>query len=291
MDMENKNQKTLTYALAAAIAILLIGLFLTIGSNSKNKKNLSAEKQTTEKLLSEKSSLDKQLTRLLDDYNTLKEKSNTNARLLTETQTKLAENEKKTNSLTGENRSLRSNKKELAELKKTKEALDREYAQLKSDNERLLTQSRELQNSINSLQAEKNDLTAKVDKAQSYNTDNFLVTATRGKKTEKIVIRASRTKKLNMTFEVPQSLTETISFKIVTPTGTTINPDDKAISWYVPLDSRNLTTSLSPASGEFEQSRQVVLSYASKVKLVKGEYKIQILSNGNNIGNCRIMLK
>ena len=44
MDMENKNQKTLTYVLTAAIAILLIGLFLTIGSNSKNKKNLSAEK-------------------------------------------------------------------------------------------------------------------------------------------------------------------------------------------------------------------------------------------------------
>ena len=105
------------------------------------------------------------------------------------------------------------------------------------------------------------------------------------------MIRASRTKKLNMTFEVPQSLTETISFKIVTPTGSTINPDDKAISWYFPLDSRNFTASLSSVTGEFEQSRQIVLSYASKVKLVKGEYKIQILSNDNHIGSCRILLK
>jgi len=42
---------------------------------------------------------------------------------------------------------------------------------------------------------------------------------------------------------------------------------------------------------EFEQSRQVVLNYASKERLAKGEYRIQILSNGNNIGNCRIMLR
>jgi hypothetical protein len=291
MNMEIKNQKTLTYALVVAIALLLIGLFLTIGFNSKNKKSLSVEKQTTEKLLSEKISLDNQLSKMLDDYNTLKDKSIANSKLLADIQTKLAENEKKITSLTGENRSLRSNKKELAELIKTKEALDKEYVQLKSDNERLLTQSRELQNSIKSLEAEKNDLTAKVEKAQSYNTDNFLVTATRGRKTERIVIRASRTKKLNMTFEVPQNLTETISFKIVTPTGTTINSDDKAISWYVPLELRNLTASLSSVTAEFEKSRQVKLRYASKAKLIKGEYTIQILSNGNNIGNCRIMLK
>lgn len=217
--------------------------------------------------------------------------SNAYAESLSESKLKIAENDKKINALARDNRLIRGNNTELEELKKTKAELEREFTQLKSDNERLFSQTKDLQNSINLLETEKNNLAGQLEKAQLYNTDNFLVTATRGKKTERIVICASRAKKLNMTFEVPQDLTETISFKIVTPSGSTINPDDKTVFWTFPADSRNLTASLSSITGEFEQSRQVVLNYAPKGKLVKGEYKIQILSDGKNIGNCRLMLK
>lgn len=289
--MEGKKQKVVTYVGASVIALLLIGIFFTVGSNLKNKRNLNAEKLASEKLLSEKLTVEKELIKLKADFSALKQKSDANTKLLAETNMKIADNEKKINSLTGENRSLKTNKKALSELQKVKADLEKESSQLKSDYDRLLVQSKDLQNSLSSLEAEKKNLVLQVEKAQLYNTDNFLVTATRGKKTEKIVICASRAKKLNMTFEVPQSLTEAISFKIVTPSGATINPDDKALTWSFPQDSRNFTASLSTVTGEFEQSRQVVLSYASKAKLTKGEYKIQILCNGNNIGNCRIMLK
>ncbi len=94
-----------------------------------------------------------------------------------------------------------------------------------------------------------------------------------------------------MAFEVTQTLVETLSFKIITPAGSTINPDDKAMAWCFLYSNRNLTSSLSPITGEYEQSKQVVLTYAPKVKLIKGEYKIQILSGENNIGNCRVKLK
>jgi len=285
------NRNSLIYVLAAAIVLLLIGLFVVTGSNSKNRNQLNTEKVTNEKLLSEKLSLENQLTKLLADLNTLKDRSSANEQMLSDTQAKLAENERKVNTLNGENKSLRASRQELADLKNTRELLEKEYSQLKSENERLIARGNELQNSINSLESDKKEITSNLEKTKMYSTDNFLVTATRGNKTEKIVICASRTKKLNITFEVPQSLSETISFKIVTPAGTTINPDDKSLTWYVPLDSRNYTASLSSISGEFEESRQVILSYSAKTKLVKGEYKIQILSNGNNIGNCRIMLK
>jgi len=285
------NNKTTTYILVGALIILLLGLGISIGKNAKNKKNLNAEKLTSEKLFSEKSALDKELTRIKTDYASLNKKSEANARLLDETNAKIAENEKRINTLSADNRSMRSNKTELAYARSKNDELSKELSQLKSDKESLIAQSNNLQNSINSLEAEKKKLNDQLEKAKLYNTDNFLVTATRGKKTEKLVIRASRTKKLNMAFEVPQSLTDAISFKIVTPTGSTINPDNKGMSWYFPMDSRNFTASLSSATGEFEQSRQVVLNYAAKEKLVKGEYKIQILSNGINIGNCRVMLK
>jgi myosin heavy subunit len=289
--MENNRQKTIIYVGAVIIALLLIGIFLMLGSNKKNKRNLNNEKIASEKLLSEKLNGEKELTKLQADFSSLKQKSDANTKLLAETNTKIAESEKRINSLSGENRSLRANRKELEDLKKVKADLEKESSRLQSDYEKLLAQNKDLQNSLSSLETEKNNLAIQFEKAMKINTDNFLVTATRGKKTEKIVIKASRTKKLNMTFEVPQSLTEAISFKIVTPSGTTINPDDKTLSWTFPLDSRSLTASLSTVTGEFEQSRQVVLNYAPKGKLVKGEYKIQILCDNNNIGNCRIILK
>jgi hypothetical protein len=289
--MENNRQKAVFYVGAIVIALLLSGIVYTSVSISKGKRNLTAEKQISEKLLSEKLSVEKQQDRLQTDFSTLKQMSDANTKLLAETNIKIADKEKKINSLTTENRSLRTNKKELADLKKAKTELEKESSQLKSDYEKLLAQNKDLQNTISSLETEKKTLTLQFENAQKVNTDNFLVTATRGKKAEKIVIRASRAKKLNMTFEVPQSLSEAISFTIVTPSGATINPDEKSLTWFFPLDKRNFTASLSTVTGEFEQSRQVVLNYVPKGKLSKGEYKIRILCDGNIIGNCRIMLR
>ncbi|OFY64525.1 MAG: hypothetical protein A2V64_08610 [Bacteroidetes bacterium RBG_13_43_22] len=289
--MENKTQKTVTFVGAIVIALLLIGIIITTVSNSKGKRNLNAEKQTSEKLLSEKLSAEKELAKLNTDFSALKQKSDATQKLLTETNMKIAEKEKKINSLTGENRSLRANKKELEELKKLKSDLDKQFISLKSDYDRLTAQNKDLQNSLSSLETENKNLAMLLENFRKASTDNYLVTATRGKKAEKIVVFASRAKKINIAFEVPNSLTNAISFKLVTPSGTTINPDGKSLAWTFPLDSRDFTASLSGVTGEFEQSRQVVLNYVPKGKLAKGEYKIQIICDGNNIGNCRVMLK
>jgi hypothetical protein len=289
--MGNNRQKTVIYLGAIVIAFLAIGMVLNSVTISKGKRNLNTEKQTSEKLLSEKLSIEKQQDRLLTDFSTLKQMSDVNTKLLAETNIKIADKEKKINSLAAENRSLRTNKKELADLKKAKTELEKESSQLKVAFEKLMVQNKDLQNTISSLEAEKKNLAFQFEIAQKVNTDNFLVTATRGNKAERIVIRASRAKKLNMTFEVPQSLSEAISFAIVTPSGATITPDDKSLTWVFPLDKRNFTASLSTVTGEFEQSRQVVLNYVPKGKLSKGEYKIRILCDGNIIGNCRIMLR
>ena len=289
--MENNRQKTVIYVGAIVIAFLAIGMVLNSVTISKGKRKLNTEKQTSEKLLSEKLSAEKQQAKLQTDFYTLKQMSDANTKLLLETDIKIADKEKRINSLAGENRSLRAGIKELAELKKAKTELEKESSQLKVAFEKLMVQNKDLQNTISSLEAEKKNLAFQFENTHKVNTDNFLVTATRGNKAERIVIRASRAKKLNMTFEVPQTLSEAISFAIVTPSGTIINPDDKSLTWVFPLDNRNFTASLSAVTGEFEQSRQVVLNYVPKGKLSKGEYKVRILCDGNIIGNCRIMLR
>ncbi|HUX97059.1 MAG TPA: hypothetical protein VMV47_15085 [Bacteroidales bacterium] len=289
--MENNKQKILNYAGAVAIALLLTGIVIISVSNSKGRKNLNSEKLKSEKLLSEKLSIEKELGKMQADFSSLKQKNDADQKLLAEINIKIAETEKKINSLTGENRSLRSTMKELEELKKLKSDLENDLAKSKSDSDKMLARNNDLQSELTKKDKEIKNLAQQLENATIYNADNFMVTATRGKKTEKLVICASRAKKLNISFEIPNNLTEAISFKMVTPSGTTINSDDKALSWFMPLDSRNLTASLSSATGEFEQSRQVVLNYSPKTKLLKGEYKIQLLSNGKSIGNCRLMLK
>lgn len=277
----------------AGIVIIILLLFAAVFgfiSNSKNKRKLNSEKLQSESLLSEKLLIQKDLDRIKSELSALQSKNDATERSLAETELKLAEKEKRIASFTRDNNALTRSRNELTELQKAKADLDLSYANLKSEHERAQAQNTELQNSITSLEAQKKELSDKMQQSGLYDTDNFEVYGSRGKNKEKLTFWACRTKKININFEVPQSLTEVISFKIVTPSGTTITPDDKALSWSFP-GSHKFTASLSPVSGEFEQSRLVVLTYASKKKLEKGEYKIQILCNSTNIGNCRVKLK
>jgi myosin heavy subunit len=236
-----------------------------------------------------KLSAEKEVAKLKADFSSLQQKIDENQKLINENNIRIAESEKKLSSLSAENRKLQGTRKELEALNKVKADLEQESSRLKSDYDKLAAQNKDLQNSLAA--SEKKYLALLQENELRISSDNFLITATRGKKAEKIVVRASRAKKLNMAFEVPQNLTQSIGFKLTTPSGTTINPDDKSLTWTFPQDSRNFTASLSTITGEFEQSRQVVLNYLPKGKLAKGEYKIQIYSGDKNIGNCRIVLK
>lgn len=284
------NNRTLTYVGAVIIALLLISTVLAIVSNSRKKRDLNAEKLRTEALLSEKTAVDKELENLKNDFSILRDKADASEKLLAAAESEISEKERRISSLSRANSSLNKDKKELEELRLVKADLDKEYADLKSNHEKLVSRSNELENSLAALESQKSDLVQKLQMVETFNTDNFQVYGSRGKN-DNLTFRACRTKKLNVDFEVPQNLTETISFKITTPSGTVITPDDKALAWTVSQAPRNYTASLSAVTGEFEQSRQVSLTYAPKEKLASGEYKIQIICKEKNIGNCRVRLK
>ena len=287
--METNRQRSIIYIGGIIIAALLIGLLFSSISVTKNKKNLYAEKQTSEKLLSEKLSAAKEMAKLKTEFTALQQQDFQNRKLLGETNAKIAESEKRISSLSSENRNLRANRKELENLRKVRADLEIESARLASEYERLVAQNMELRNSLS--EAEMKYMALEQQNEQRINSDNFLVTATRGKKAERIVIRAARAKKLNMAFEVPQNLSDAISFKLTTPSGTIINPDDKSLSWTFIENPGSYTASLSSVTGEYEISRQVMMNYIPQGKLAKGEYKIRIYSGDRNIGNCRILLR
>lgn len=270
------------------IALLLLGLIFTIFQNTKNRNKLNAEKINSERLITEKSSIQNELDKLKNEITVLKEQSSANSKLLGETETKLADTEKRMRALNSQY--TKKSKSAEEEFQRQKSALEKDYTDLKQNYDKLVSQNNDLQNKLSSMESQASDLSEKLKMKDTFSTDNFQVYGSRGKN-DKIVVLARRVKKLNINFEVPESLTEAISFKIVTPSGTTITPEDKSLSWIFPPDLRYLTASLSPFTSEFEQSRRVSLTYAPKEKLAPGEYKIQIFSNNQNIGNCRVKLR
>jgi myosin heavy subunit len=278
------------------IGIVLIIIFMLLAAlgfimNSKSKKNLNAEKLRSESLLSEKLLVEKELERVKNDLASLQSKNEADEKTLAELRSQITDKDRRIASLSRQNNTLTNDNAELAAIKQAKENLDNEYAALKNDYERLVAQKDEMQKSISALEADKENLEAKLEEMNLYDSDNFMVYGSRGKKKEKLTFWACRTKKLNINFEVPQSLTENINFRITTPGGSTVTPENASLTWDFAPDPRNFTASLSSVSGDFEQSRTVSLTYASKEKLPKGEYKIQILCNDITIGNCRVRLK
>lgn len=285
------NQKTKTYMIAGLLIVLAIGLILAVGYNARNKKSLKTEKMTSATLLTEKEKALAELTRLNSEFAALGSRNEENMRMLTECRDNISSLEKKVSSLSTENRSMRKLSAEIADLKKKYEALEKESVQLKSEREELLARNEKLKKDLSESDNEKMQISTDLEKARLYNADNFLMTATRGKKTEKVVVCVSRARKLNMAFEIPSALSEAISFTITTPSGSVVRSDDRQLTWFLAPETDRFVASLSSSTGEFEQSRQVVLYYLAKERLAKGEYKVDILSNGQNIGKCRIVLR
>ncbi len=287
-------EHAIAYVGAAIISLLLFSTIFALVSNSKNKRRLNREKLQSEAILSEKLLVQKDFDKLKSDLIALNIRNDTNEKALIDAELKITEKEQRIASLSRQNISLNKNRKELADLRNEKADMDKAYKayeDLKMEHEKILTRERELQSSVVTLEAQKNEITDKFNKKKLYDSDNFEVYGSRGRNKEKLTVRAWRTKKLNVSFDVPESLTESVSFKIVTPSGSVISPEDKALSWSFPGNSVNYTASLSYLTGEIEQSRQVVLTYNSKEKLPKGDYKVQLFCNSVNIGNCRIKLK
>jgi myosin heavy subunit len=284
-------EKTFTYVSVAIIVILLAIAAVSIISNSKNKRSLKEEKAQLESVVSQKAQVSQNLEQAKSDLASLNTKESEAEKSLKDAESKLAEKEKSISRLSRENGSLMKDKKELEELQKSKAALDKAYDDLKLEHAASLSRIKQLEDNAITLEAEQKELSERLNKSQTYRMDNVEVYGSRGNKKDNPTICARRTKKLNLNFDVPQSLTEAISFTITTPSGKTITPEDKSLTWKVEELNQNLTASLSYVSGIFENSRKVTLTYKTKEKLSGGEYKIQIFSNNINIGDCRLKLR
>src|SRR6187549_2446614 len=134
MSDENKSKRN---SAVAAIAILLLigtGIYLTvqIGKNSRLSDDLKIEKLTAESLLSQKLSLDKEISKVKADLKLSNAEVSDLERLLKETKTKLEAADRSLKKSKNQSSTVAQLKKQNKELAKQKDDLEQVIANYKN---------------------------------------------------------------------------------------------------------------------------------------------------------------
>ena len=288
-----------TKRIAAIVALIILFSAVStavyfVSRNVEIKHELNNEKLKSESLLSEKLALDKEIVQFKDALNLLKGKNADTEKLLAETQAKLSNKEKEIAGLYRENTSVKSLKKQLAEVRALNEDFMHKVTALQMQNENLEAENKKLQNAIASLENEKDDLMKQIELAQTVSklkADNYQVDIYKNINKEKFTFKAKRTKKLSVIIDVPKDIASNIGFNLTTPDGKVITEKSKTLSRKVIVSEKTLTASLNPVRDDLIVTHQVKLTFTPTSKLKPGVYKFGILNNGNNIGNCRVQLR
>ncbi len=277
----------ITYVGVGIISLLLFTTIFGFVSNSKNKRNLMEEMKKTENLQTENRMVQEELDKLRTVYAALQIRDDSAHKRIAENALTISERDRRIAALSRSNASLNETTEELKQLQADNSELQSNLSALKQEHETLLARNEELQKTIQDIETQRKEIITRFAQSETYASDNFSVYATRGKN-DRLVAKARCAQKLNVNFEVPQNLNDSVSFQIISPTGELINPANKGLSWTF-SDPLNLTAGLQ--GGPAQSGRKVDLEYKPEEKLVKGEYQIRITSNNMNIGNCRLLLK
>jgi hypothetical protein len=288
--MENKVQQQ-RIVIAIIIALLLIstvGAFIYRQSNQSLKSDLRKEKLSSEAILSEKLAIEKESLKLKNDIQTWMGKSKKTDSMLEDALAKIQGMEKTIAGLRRENSAMALLKKEFEALKEIRDQLEKQMALNESKSSKKIT---DLQSELESAKGELNQLRAALHAKPDNLTDVFRVESSRGKQKPRLTVNAARTKRLVLSFEIPESLSNDITFNIITPQGRTIKSGQTGLTVRILDDNRNLTASLSPVSGSYEISKRMEMTYKPDKKLESGVYQVYILHNNHKIGSCQLKLR
>jgi hypothetical protein len=288
--MENKlqQQKIITAIIIALLLISTVGVIFYRKSNSSLKGDLRDEKLRSEALLSEKLSIEKETIKLKNDIQNWMGKSQKTDRLLEEALEKIQGMESTIGRLRRENSAMAVLKKEFEALKGIRDQLEKQMALNESNSS---SRIKELQQELTSVKGELDQLRTAYNAKPDNLTNDFRVETSRGKQKPRLTVNAARTKRLALSFEIPESLSNEVTFNIITPQGRIIKSGQPGLTVRILDDNRNLTASLSPVSGTFEISKRMEMTYKPDKKLEPGIYQVNILHKDNKIGSCQLKLR
>lgn len=247
--------------------------------------NLKEEKLKSELVLSEKLQLEKELKNTNDRLAALQRTYNESEGSLAEA---LKNSAFKDAGLASRQKENASSKRKYNELEALKKSLEQQLASLNNSVQQLQSENQNLNNSIASLQLTNQNLKEELSKAHLTYYDKPLVEPLRGKK-DKLVAKASRTKKLRVNVMVPSEHKE-IKFKIVNPQGNVLSsPDDGTLA--VRIVDSNLNIVSSAEKTVQPGFKQMELVYLPKKMLQPGIYQIEVMSEHLALGTVQVRLR
>jgi len=281
--------KSTKIALGVAV-VLLLGAIAWGGWNVREnrglEKSLDQEKLRVEALLSEKLLVEKDLAANEEKIGELFRKNEMLARQLEEAGNA---NKLKDGSIQQLQSQVGSNKKKYADLLASNTQLENRLTllgqQIKQMQDDKLAASIEQE----SLRSQVDNLKRELAMAHSAYYDRALVETTRGKN-DKLVVKASRAKKLKATIMIPGNLKE-VQFQIFDPSGNLISASADNGTLAVQITDGDHTVASATNSSTGQTYKQAEMTFLPKKKLVKGIYRIEVLSENLTVGSLQMRLR
>ena len=284
-----QNPKVIAGTVTFLFAIALIGLIAYHNANRSLEDGLNNERLKSERILSEKLALDKEINKLKQSITSLQGKNTDLDKMLANTSAKVAAKEQELNRMNKENSSLKQYKKQHDDIQKIKNDLE---AQVIALNNALSTANKDnesLKRSVAELQLKNKSLSDELTQIQIASLDDMRVEAFNK---SKLTVSAKKTKKLDINFIIPaQYATSDLQFKIYDPNGQQRSQTDGTIALLETKEAPILTADASDKL-YLKQTKQVKMEYKPKKKLTAGIYRIEVSNNENKyLGSLQVRLR
>ncbi|MEQ8879569.1 MAG: hypothetical protein RLQ12_08060 [Cyclobacteriaceae bacterium] len=274
--------------------LLAMGFAIFYFSDGRNlKKDLASEKVKSEKMLSEKLALSKELDKLKNEIDSYKGKNASLDKSLADLKSKLQKKEAEFNRMAAN--SSPNYKKQFQELQAIKADLDKTLARLNEELSALQSENYDLRTSLAMMEANNEQLAVNNKNLTRMIVNNLEAEAQ--KKNNKLTVNARKTKEIVLAFEVPANMSEQLKFNIVFPDGKQVaSNNSKNITYAVNhkdfvFSDAEVVASTQNLFVKSDDSKQIALSYKADSKLKPGTYQIDIYSENEYLGSCRMKLK
>ncbi len=275
------------------VSLFVAGRYITV--SKQVTADLNDEKLKSESLLSEKLQLQKEIDKFRKEIASLQGKNSDLDKILAETSATLDKKQAELNAIKRDNSSIRDLKAQIAQLNTLRNNLETQIASLNDDMYRLKEENGKLKNEntlanamIAHLENEKKGLENNVRLLSAMTDDNLVQVM---KKNEKLTVNSKRARKINFTFDVPQSSLGGLEFKVVSPDAKTFTKGDGSVSYHMLESDGNQVASIGTYPGQFELVQRVEMVFSPKEKLKEGIYKIEVYSNGAHLGRMQVRLR
>ncbi|NJM24473.1 MAG: hypothetical protein HC859_02045 [Bacteroidia bacterium] len=244
MEPENRRIKIIAGACAMLFVLSLLYLGKEMRANSRLDEGLNNELLKSERLLSEKLALEKEIAHYKSSIHGLTERNRELDKILAEERSKLDVRDQEVKKLARQNASMSQYKAKHDELAGMRRELEKQIALYESTIKQLRGDNEQLSKSVATLEKQNQDLARELNNTRLASINDVRIESVKGRH-EKLTVNARRTRQLKVNVSVPAS-SDNITFRIADPNGKEITSEDGVITARELTGSKSLTASTKP---------------------------------------------